>query len=59
MPDGLEARVEFNGDLSDITVTNDALEEAGDNKWQTSNYADATERIRVKIDAGLGSVVID
>lgn len=59
MPDGLEARVECSSDLSHVTVTNDALEKVGDNQWETSNYAGTTEHIRVKIEAGLGSIIIN
>ncbi|MBN1427497.1 MAG: protein kinase [Anaerolineae bacterium] len=59
IPDGLEARVELNSQMADITIANDSLEEIGDSKWQTAGYADATDRIRIKIEGGLGSLTIE
>jgi serine/threonine protein kinase len=60
IPSGLEARVEIQGgDLADVTVTNDTLVKVDDTDWQTANYIDATEHIRIKIDAGVGNIIIE
>ncbi|MBN1311426.1 MAG: protein kinase [Anaerolineae bacterium] len=58
IPEGMEARVEIDSGLSEITIDNDSLIEIDDNKWQTDNYVGATESIRVKIATGLGSIIV-
>lgn len=59
VPDGLNARLVFHGEASNLNIHNDRFEQIDDTTWQTTGYDEADERVLIEIRAGLGNVRIE
>lgn len=57
VPNSLEARVEYEGGLSNLDVPN-RFDKTGEDVWETGNYSGATNRVKIAVNAGIGSVNI-
>jgi serine/threonine protein kinase len=59
VPDDLEARIDFEGGIANLTMVNDRFVKVEDEIWQTEDYVDAVNRALIDVVAGMGDVRIE